>query len=112
MTSPIIALISGSNIMAVHTRQFTLLVPIKVKCYYCEGGHHINKYEKFKKDKDKYNLSRADIAKKYKETPKECQKTNISITEAAFSSKPQESTCSIEQLIGGMQLSDTGSDSN
>ena len=40
--------------------------------------------------------------------------SNISINEAALSSKPQDSTYSIEQaeqLIRGMQLSDTDSDS-
>ena len=87
-----------------------------MKCYYCNGEHCINEYEKFKKDKDKYNLSRANITKKYKERLiKNAKKSNISINKAALSSKPQESTYSIEQakqLIRGMQLSDTGLDSN
>ena len=68
----------------------------------------------FQKDKDKYSLSRTDIAKKYKERLlKNVKKSNISLNEAAPSSRPQESMYSTEQakqLIRGMQLSDTGSD--
>ena len=41
--------------------------PDKMKCYYCDGGHSIDTCKKLKKDKDKYNLNRADITKKYKE---------------------------------------------
>ena len=87
-----------------------------MKCYYCDGEHCINECEKFKKDKDKYNLNRANIAQKYKERLlKNAKKSIISIHEVALSKKTQESTYSIEQaeqLIGGMQLSDTGSYSN
>ena len=72
--------------------------PIKVKCYFCNSEHCIDECEKFKKDKDKYNWSRADIAKKYKERLlKNAKKSNISINEATLSSKPQESMYSIEQ---------------
>ena len=64
--------------------------PIKVKCYYCDGEHCIGECEKFKKDKEKYNLSRADIAKKYKERLlKNAKKSNISINKATLSRKPQ-----------------------
>ena len=88
----------------------------KMKCYYCDGKHSIDTYKKFKKDKDKYNLGRGDISKKYtKRLLMNTKKSNISINEAAQSSRPQESTYLIEQakqVIGGMQLSDTGSDSN
>ena len=87
-----------------------------MKCYYYDGEHSIDECEKFKKDKDNYNLSRAGIAKKCKERLlKNAKKSNISINEATLSSKPEESTYSIEQaewLIGGMQLSDTCSDSD
>ena len=80
--------------------------PVKVKCYYCDGEHHINEFEKFKKDKAKYNLSRADIAKKYEERIlKNAKKSSIFINEAALSNKSQESTYSIqqaEQLIRAM----------
>ena len=66
--------------------------------------------------KDKYTLSRVDIAKKYeKKLLKKAKKSNISINETALSSRPQESTYSVEQaeqFIAGMQLSDTGSDSD
>ena len=91
--------------------------PIKVKCYYCNGEHCINECEKFKKDEDKYNLSRANIAKKYNEKLlQNAKKSSISINETALSSKSQESTYSIEQaeqqFIGGMQLSKTNSDSH
>ena len=69
-----------------------------------------------KKDRNKYNLSRADIAKKYKERLlKNAKKSNILISEAALSSRPQESNYSIEQaelLIRGMQLTGTRSDSD
>ena len=43
------------------------------------------------------------------------KKSNISINEATLSSKPQESTYTVEQaehLVGSMQLSDTSSDSD
>ena len=87
-----------------------------MKCYYWDGEHHINECEKFKKYKDKYNLSRVDIRKKYKERLlRNAKKSNILINEAAHSSRPQESTYSVEQakqLIGGMQPSNTGSDSD
>ena len=54
--------------------------PIKVKCYYCDGEHCIDKCEKFKKDKDKYNLRRADTAGRYNERfLKDAKKSNISI---------------------------------
>ena len=86
-----------------------------MKSYYCDGENHIDECEKFKKDKDKYNLSRTDIMKKYKERLlKNAKKGNIAINEAALPSRPQVSTYSIEQaqqLIIGKQLSDTGSDS-
>ena len=63
-----------------------------------------------------YNLNRANIARKYKKRLlKNAKKINISINEAAFSNNPQESMYTIEQaeqLIRGMQLSDTGSDSH
>ena len=87
-----------------------------MKCYYCDGEHCINEHEKFKKDQVKYNLSRANIARKYKERIlKNVKKSNISINEAALLNKCQESTYSIEhaeQLIGAMQLSKTDSDSD
>ena len=89
--------------------------PIKVKCYYHDGKHCIDDCKKFKKDKDKYNPSRADITKKYKERLlKNAKRSSIAINKAALSSKPQESTYSIGQaaLIRGMHLSDIGSDSN
>ena len=41
--------------------------PNKMKHYYCEGEHCVNEYEKFKKDKVKYNVSKANLAKKYKD---------------------------------------------
>ena len=89
--------------------------PTKMKWYYCEGEYCINECEKFKKDKDKYNLSKANLAKKYKENLlSNAKKSNISVNEAALSSQPKDSTYSIEQakqLIRGMQLSDTNSDS-
>ena len=54
--------------------------------------------------------------KKYKEgLQKNVKKSNISINKAALSGRPQESMYSQEQakqLIRGMQLSDTSSDSN
>ena len=121
MTSPIIALIFGkqSNSSPYNMYQgnsYSYQAPIKVKCYYCDDEHHIDKCERLKKDKDKYNLSRADIAKKYKRRLlKNAKKSNISINEAALSSNPQESAYSIEQakqLLRGMQLSDAGFDSN
>ena len=50
------------------------------------------------KDQDKYKLSRVDIPKKYKERLlKNAKKSNISINEAALSTRPQESTYSVEQ---------------
>ena len=71
--------------------------------------------EKFKKDKDKYSFNRANVMKMYKERLlTNAKKSNISINKATLSSRPQESTFSVEQteqLIGGMQLSDTSSDS-
>ena len=73
-------------------------------------------HKESKNDKDKYNLSRADTTKKDKERLlKNTKKSNISINEATLSSRSEESTYSMEQtkqLIRGMQLSDTGSDSD
>ena len=58
----------------------------------------IHECEKFKKDKDKHNLSKADLTKKYKERLlRNTKKSNISVNEAALSSQPHESTYSIEQ---------------
>ena len=69
-----------------------------------------------KKDKDKYSLSRAEIAKNYQERLlKNARKSNMTISGAALSSRPQELTYSVKeakQLIGGMQVGDTSSDSN
>ena len=83
--------------------------------YYCEGEHGIDKYEKFKKNKDKYNLGKANLAKKYRRRLlRNTKKKNISVNEAALSSQTKESTYSTEQaeqLIRGMQLNDTSSDS-
>ena len=89
--------------------------PVKVKCYYCDGKYHINECEKLMKGKVRYNLNRADIARKYKDRiQKNARKSNISINEVALSSKSQNSTYSIEQaeqLIRAVQLSKTNSDS-
>ena len=53
MTSCIIVLILGNNITAAHTiGTKTIHTSTKVKCYYCDGEHHIDVCEKFKKDKD------------------------------------------------------------
>ena len=121
MTNPIIALISekkynGSPHNRYQGNSHSYWAPIKVECYYCNGKQCINKCEKFNKDKVKYNLSRANIAKKYKEgLLKNAKKSNISINKAALSSKSQESTFSIEQteqLIRGMPLSEKDSDSD
>ena len=72
--------------------------------------------QKFRKDKDKYSLNRAEIAKKYQERlHTNARKSKVTINEAALSSRPQESTYSMKeakQLIRGMQLSDTSSNSN
>ena len=38
---------------------------MKMQCYYCDGEDSIDTCDKFRKDKEKYNLSRAKIAKKY-----------------------------------------------
>ena len=95
-----------SNLHSHHT-------PTKVKCYYCDGDHQTDRCEKFKKDRDMYNLNRADITKYKERLLKNAKKSNISINGAALSSRPQESTYSIEQaeqLIGGRLLSDTGYD--
>ena len=87
---------------------------MKMQCYYCDGEHSIDMCKKFKKYEEKYNLSRAKITKKYcKQTLKNARKINVTINKTVLSSRPQESTYSIkeaEQLIGGMQLSDTSSD--
>ena len=40
--------------------------PIKMKCYYCDGKHSIDMCEKFKKDKVKYNLNRANSGRSTK----------------------------------------------
>ena len=68
-----------------------------------------------KRIKDKCNLSKADLARKYKgRLLRNDKKSNISVNEIALSSQPKESTYFIEQakqLIRGMQLSDTSSDS-
>ena len=72
--------------------------PTEMKCYYCDGVHCIDECERVKKDKVKYNLDGADITKKYKgRLFKNAKKSNILINEATLSSRPQESTYSVEQ---------------
>ena len=52
--------------------------------------HHIDEYEKFKRDTDKYNLHRADIMKKYKERSlKSAQRATSQSKKLFFSADPK-----------------------
>ena len=52
----------------------------------------------FNKDKDKYSLSRVEIVKKYWERLlKNARKNTETISKAALSSRPQESTYSVDE---------------
>ena len=83
-----------------------------LKCYYCEGDHHLKNCEKFSKDKAKYKLKSVDMFQKCKDKiMQQAKKENVSINKAAFA-MAQESTYSVEeaeQLLGNMHFS--GSDS-
>ena len=119
MTSLTTALLLGSSITIVHTIGTSPVHnPIKLLLR-CSATTVMRNTalmcaKNLKKDKDKYSLSRAEIAKYLERLLKNARKSNVTINEAALSSRPQESTYSVdeaEQLIGGMQLSDTSSDS-
>ena len=83
-----------------------------LKCYYCEGKHHIRDCNKFIKDKVKYKSKSTDIMQKCKD--KIIQKSrnyNISINKATFSTG-QGSAYPMEQakkLLGNMLFSDSES---
>ena len=91
--------------------------PGKPKCCYCKGKHLIKKCKMVKqgKGKGKYKLKTASIAQKYKDKIiQKAKEDNISINEATFSGNQQESTYSIEQveqLLGNMHFSNSGSES-
>ena len=69
---------------------------MKMQCYYCDGEHSIDTCEKFKKDKVRYNLSKAETTMKYyKWMLKITRKSSMTINEAAFFIRPQELIYSI-----------------
>ena len=115
MTNCAIVIILGSNNSSSPHNSHSNQTPTKMKCNYCEGDHHINECKKFKKDKDKYNLNKADFAKYKASLLRNAKKSNISVNKVALFSQNKESTYSTEQdkqLTKGMQLSDTSSDSD
>ena len=75
--------------------------------------HLVRNCEKLSKDKVKYKLKTADLAKKYKDKIRQAaKKGSITVNKAIFSDA-QESTYSMEQvrqLLGNLQFSDSKSD--
>ena len=82
--------------------------PRKLVCYYCEGENCVRHCKKFSKDKAKYKLKTADLAKKYKDKFRQAsRKGNVTVNEETLSST-QESTYSIKQaekLLGSFSSS-------
>ena len=65
MISLAIALFIGNSIKIAHTMHTS---PIHIPIQHpqrCDGEHRIDVCKKFKKDKERYNLSRATITNKY-----------------------------------------------
>ena len=82
----------------------------KMKCYYCEGEHHIRDCKKFTKDKAKYKLKTVDLAKKYKDKFRQtARKGNILVNEIASVPKLTYPVEQAELLIGSLGLSDSES---
>ena len=87
--------------------------PGKLECYCCEEEHLVRVCEKFSKDKTKYNLKTADLAKKYKEKQRQAvKKGNITVNEAVFSNTQEliYSEEQAEQLPGNWHFGNIDSD--
>ena len=73
----------------------------KMKCYYCEGEHWIKDCEKFTRDKAKYKLKTADLAKKYKSKFRQAAKNgSISVNEVTSALELTYQVGQVEQLLG------------
>ena len=76
-------------------------------CYYCKDKHKIKDCVKLTKERARDKDKDTDITKQYKNKLEDTiQKGSITINEASFTRMP-EMTCSMEQLLGNLQLSNS-----
>ena len=77
-------------------------------CYYCEGEHCIKDCKKFTRDKAKYKLKTADLARKYKSKFRQAAKNDsISVNEIASAPELTYQLEQVEQLLGTLRHSDS-----
>ena len=82
-----------------------------MKCYYCEGEHHIRDCDKFTKDKAKYKLKTVDLAKKYKSKFRKAAKNgSMSVNEITSAPELTYQVEQVEQVLGTLKLSNSESD--
>ena len=82
-----------------------------MKCYYCEGEHHIKDCKKFTRDKAKYKLKTVDLTKQYKSKFRQAAKNgSISANVIASVLELTYQVEQAEQLLGNVRLSGSKSD--
>ena len=75
----------------------------KLECYFCKGDHLDSNCKKFSKDKTKYNMKTAHLAKKYKDKLRQAvRKDNITVNKATLSNTQEiDLLCGTDRTTSG-----------